>query len=177
MAKYLILLFFIAIFISLELGFFCGFTIFGGTVNLVVLILVSSFFLGIEREGLIIALSISLFYDFYLFSFFGLSAMAIMIIYFVLSFYKNRLSPDSSYLVVLVLVFFSSIFFDLLVLGGLSLSAHLDFSYIFLYAILPNAMINIIIALPFFILWRKTISILKLYRIINTQEKKIIVGF
>ena len=177
MAKYIILVFFIAIFVSLELGFFCGFTIFGGTINLVVLILVTSFFLGIEKEGLITALSISFFYDFYLFSFFGLSAISVLIIYFILSFYKNRFSPDSSYLIILLLVFFSSIFFDLLVLGGLSISAHLDFSYIILYTILPNALINLIITLPFFILLRKLISILKIYKIIDTHEKKIIVGF
>jgi len=101
----------------------------------------------------------------------------VFIIYFILSFYKNRFSPDSSYLIILLLVFFSSIFFDLLVLGGLSISAHLDFSYIILYTILPNALINLIITLPFFILLRKLISILKIYKIIDTHEKKIIVGF
>lgn len=177
MAKYLVLLIFILSFLGLGLGFFCGFAIFGGTVNLIILILVSSFFLGAKKEGLIIALILAVFYDLYLYSFFGLSIIAVLLIYFLLSFLESKIARRPGYLLVLASVFLASIVFDLFVLGGLSVKDKLDFLYILLYNILPSALINLILALPFYIFMRKIISLLKLYRVIESQEKKILVGF
>ena len=176
MSKYIFLFIFIVLFTGLQLGFLTGFSIYNGTVNLIILLLISSFFLGVEREGLIISLILGAIYDFYLYSYLGLSIIAILIIYAVLVFFKNKISQEPGYLFILVAVFFASILFDLFVLGGLSIMNHYSFSYILLYHILPNALINLIIAIPFFIILRKIISILKLYRVIGTNEKKIWVG-
>ncbi|MCX6811522.1 MAG: hypothetical protein NT039_02425, partial [Candidatus Berkelbacteria bacterium] len=86
MSKYIFLFIFIILFISLQLGFFSGLTIYNGTINLIILILVSSFFLNVEKEGLIISLVIAAVYDFYLYSYFGLSIIAVLLIYFILIF-------------------------------------------------------------------------------------------
>lgn len=177
MTKYLVLLIFILGLLGLGLGFFCGFAIFGGTINLIILLLVSSFFLGAKKEGLIISLTLAFFYDLYLYSFFGLSIIAVLSIYFLLSFLESKISQRPGYLLVLVSVFLASIVFDLFVLGGLSIEGKLDFFYLLLYNILPSALINLILTLPFYILARKIISLLKLYRVIEPQEKKILVGF
>lgn len=177
MARYITLIVFIILFLSLQLGFFSGWTIFGGTVNLIVLVLVTSFFLGIEKEGLIISLFLAFFYDLYFYSFLGISIIVIILIYYLLIFLRNKISREPGYLTVLVAVFFASIIFDLAVLGGLAINFHLDFLYIFLYTILPNALLNLVIALPFYIIVRKIVSILKIYRIIGSREKRISVSF
>lgn len=176
MSKYIFLLIVIVLFIGLEFGFFSGLTIYNGTVNLIILVLVSSFFLNVEKEGLIISLVMASIFDFYLYSYFGLSIIAVLLIYSILNILKNKISQKPGYLLVLIAVFFSSILFDLIVLGGFSITNHYNFFYLLPYNILPNALINLIIAVPFYIIMRKVVSILKLYRIIGTQEKKIWVG-
>jgi cell shape-determining protein MreD len=162
--------------IGLQLGFFSGLAIYNGTINLIILILVLSFFLNIEKEGLIISLIMAFVYDFYLYSYFGLAVAAVLIIYFLLIFLKNKISQKPGYFLILFTVFFASILFDLIVLGGFSIKNHYNFFYLLLYHLLPDALINLIIAVPFYIVMRKIISTLKLYRILGTQEKKIIVG-
>ncbi|TSC92186.1 MAG: hypothetical protein CEN92_79 [Candidatus Berkelbacteria bacterium Licking1014_96] len=172
MAKYFVLVIFILGFLGLGLGFFCGFALFGGTANLIILVLVSSFFLGAKKEGLIITLILAAFYDLYLYSFFGLSIIAVLLIYFLLSFLESKIAQRPGYLLVLASVFLASIVFDLFTKGGLSLKEKLDFLYILAYNILPSALLNLILALPFYLLARKIISLLKLYRLIEPQEKK-----
>jgi len=171
MAKYLVLALFVIIFLGL-FGYFSGFTIFGAMVNLIVLILVSSFFIGAEKEGLILSLILALFSDFYLYSYFGLSLISVLLIYLLLSFIKTKLSSDSSYLMLLSSIFFASILFDLIVLGGESLYLHLNFLYIFQHTILENALLNLIIALPFYFLLRKIISYLRIYRLVGAGERR-----
>lgn len=172
MARYLVLIIFVLGSLGLSFGFFCGFTIFGGTINLIILMLVSSFFLGAKKEGLIISLVLAFFYDLYLYSFFSLAIIAVLLIYFLLSFLESKIAQKPGYLLVLASVFLASIVFDLFVLGGLSVRDKLDFLYILTYNILPSALINLILTLPFYILARKIISLLKLYRVIEPQEKK-----
>lgn len=176
MSKYIILFIAIVLFVALQFGFFSGFTIYNGNVNLIILILVSSFLLNVEKEGLIISLVMAFVYDFYLYSYFGLSIIAVLLIYFLLTFLKNKISQRPGYLLILLAVFFASVFFDLIVLGGFSIMNHYNFFYLLIYNILPSALINLIIAVPFYIIMSKIVSILKLYRIIGTQEKKIWVG-
>lgn len=177
MAKYLVLIIFVLGFLGLGLGFFCGFAIFGGTANLIVLILVCSFFLGVKKEGLIISLTLAVFYDLYLYSFLGLAVMAVLLIYFLLSFLESKIARRPGYLLVLASVFLASIVFDLFTQGGLALKENLDFLYILTYNILPSALLNLIIALPFYIVALKLVSLLKLYKIVGEKEKKILVGF
>lgn len=176
MAKYLVLAVFVIIFLGLEIGLLPSLAIFGGIINLIILILISSFFLEVEKEGLVIALILAGFYDLYLYSFFGLSMTAVLVIYYLLLFFKNKIAPESDYLLLLVFVFLASLFFDLVVSGSLCLKYHFDFSYVLLYTILPNALINLVVAVPFFMLARKIVSILKLYRLLKPKEKKISVG-
>lgn len=175
--RYLILAFFIFVLAVLQLGFLAGFTIFGGSFNLIILILVSSFFLDFKKEGLIISLFLAAFYDLYLYSFFGLSIIAVLLVYFSLSFLESKISEKPDYLLILICVFLSSIIFGLVVLGGLSIKESFNFSYLFWHNTLPSATLNLIIAFPFYVLLRKIVSILKLYRIIGAKEKKILVGF
>ncbi|MBU2595345.1 hypothetical protein KJ713_00750 [Patescibacteria group bacterium] len=177
MSKYLILLLFIIIFLALALGFFSGLTILNAVVNLIVLILISSFLLGIKKEGLLISLSLAVFYDLYLYSFFGLSVIAVLLIYFILSFLESKISHQPGFFLVSVSVFFASIVFDLIVLSGLTYINGLNFSYILLYNILPSALLNLVLAFPFYIIALKLVSLLKLYKIIGEKEKKILVGF
>lgn len=176
MAKYIILVILTVFFIALQFGFFSGLVIFGGTINLVILILVSSFFLEVEKEGLIISLILAFFYDFYLYSYFGLSIIAILVLYYLLVFLKNKIVSESNYLLILASVGFASIIFDLIVIGGLYFMYHLDFVYYLLYTILPDALINLIVALPLFLILAKLVSVLKLYRVIAIKERKISVG-
>src|SRR4030042_290805 len=170
MAKYPVLALFVLVFLSF-FGYFSGFTIFGAMVNLIILILVTSFFIGTEKEGLILSLIIALFNDFYLYSYFGLSLISILLIYLFLSFIKNELSSDSSHLMFLSSIFFASILFDLIVLGGESIYLHLDFLYILQHTILENALLNLIIALPFYFLLRKVVSYLRIYRLVGAKER------
>lgn len=167
----------ILVFIALGFGFFAGISIFGGTVNLIVLILVASYFLKTEKEGLILSLVLAVFYDFYLYSYFGLALAAVVLIYLALVFLRDKIAAGTSYLLFLILVFFASVIFDLIVLAGFALFHHFNFLEIILYTILPDALINLIAAVPFLIIARRLVSILKAYRLIGPRERKILVGF
>jgi len=177
MSRYFILLIFIIIFLGLGLGFFSGFTILNGTINLIILILVSSFLLGAKKEGFIISLSLAVFYDLYLYSFFGLSIIAVLLIYFSLSFFESKISHQPGFFLVSISVFFAGVVFDLIVLSGLAYINGLNFSYILLYNIIPDGLLNLVLAFPFYILAAKLVEILKLYRIIETREKRFLVDF
>lgn len=144
---------------------------------MIVLILVASYFLKTEKEGLILSLILAVFYDFYLNSYFGLAAAAVVLIYLSLVFLRQKIASGTSYLLFLILVFFASVIFDLIVLGGFSLAHHLNFGQIILFTILPDALLNLLAAVPFLILARRLVSILKAYRLIEPREKKILVGF
>jgi len=162
MAKYLVLIIFLILMLGLSIGFASGLSIFGGTFNLIVIILVAGFFLEVEKEGLVVALVLAVIYDFYTFSYFGLAIMAVLLIYFAIEFLEKKLSPDPGYLLFLVYVFFGSLIFDLIVFNLRSTSI-----------IFVDALVNLLIALPLLIILRYFVSVLKLYRLVRPQEKRI----
>lgn len=171
--SYIIFVILLYLAIGLQNGFLGALPIFGGVINLVILVLVSLFFLDLEREGLIFALILAIFWDFYGYSFFLVSSLGVFLIFYLLVQFRKKISEEASYMFIAVASFFVSLLFDLIVITSLSITHKTNFTSALVTYALPNALIALIVSIPFFLFVKYIVGILRMYQIIKTEERKI----
>ncbi len=175
--KYLIFVILIFLVAALQFGLLPPIAIYGGIFNLIVLILVSSFFLEIEKEGLLFSLILALLFDIYCYAFVGISLISVLLIYSLLYLIRKKMAGETDYLLISMLGFAASIIFDLTLISAMSLTGETNFLMSFLQVALPNALLTLILAVPVYLLIRFIVKILRLYRLIEDKETRIRLGY
>jgi cell shape-determining protein MreD len=175
--KYLVFVILVFLAAALQFGLLPPLAIYGGIINLIILILVSSFFLEIEKEGLFFSLILALLFDLYLYSFFGVSLISILLVYSLLYLIRKKIAGETNYLLIAILGFAASIIFDLAIIGVMSLSGETSMLALFLYVALPNALLTLVFAVPVYLIIRFIVKILRLYRLIKNKETRIRLGY
>jgi len=170
---YIIFFFLTYLVIGFQIGLFPAIEIVGGMINLIVIILISTFFLEIEKEGLIFSIVLAIAFDIYFYLPIGLSVVAVLIIYALLNIFRQKIIEKTNYFFIASIIFAAVVIFDLILFIGNSIaSGHFVFERLFL-SLLPDALINFIIAIPLFIIIQYLIKILAVYRIIDVKKSKI----
>lgn len=159
--------------IGLQSGFLSTAQVFGGTLNLAIVVLIPLVFLNLEREGFLFSIILAFFWDLYQYSFVLLSIFAIIIIYVLLLLFKSKVSDEPNYAVIAMAAFIGSFIFDLMQITSLALAGKTIFTTAIITYALPNALIALIFSIPIFALVGLIVRILKLYQVIKAEEGKI----
>lgn len=171
--SYIVFSLLVYLFICLQVGLLPSLEVFGGMINLIVIILISTFFLEVEKEGLILSLILAVAFDIYFYLPIGLSVAAVLIIYFILNIFRENLIEKTNYFFIAAMVFAATIIFDIIVYFGDSI-IHREFIFEkLILSLLPNALLNFILAIPLFFIIQYLIKILAIYRILDVRKSKI----